>query len=91
MPHDFHFEVKKDRTMYKIMLHDENKNRINNVVFERLFFNMFKDVKDVKIVKYDNRFEACIYVKFEDIKVKIIDIYEYIKNKIKIYMECEKI
>lgn len=90
MPHDFHFEVKKERTTYKIMIHDENKKRINNALFESLFFNIFNNIKDTKTAKYDNRLEAYLYADFEDLKTKIIDTYENIKNKIDIYINCEK-
>lgn len=90
MPHDFHFEVKKERTTYKIMIHDENKKRINNTLFESLFFNIFNNIKDTKTAKYDNRLEAYLYADFEDLKTKIIDTYENIKNKIYIYINCEK-
>ena len=91
MPHDFHFEVKKDRILYKIMIHDENKNRVNNILFEKLFFKIFKKFKNLKISKFDNKLEACIYVDFENIKFKIIEIYKEIKYKINVYIKCEEL
>lgn len=89
-PHDFHFEVKKERVMHKIMIHDESNYRFHSKIMKQAFYNMTSKIQNIKISNIDNRIEVFLMSEENKIKDTILYMYSCIKNDIHKYIQLEK-
>ena len=89
-PYDFHFEISRNGNLIRVMIHDENKYRINSVILKNYFYTMMNKINNIKSRNISGRIEVFLICEKNKIKETILYMYKCIKDDIYRYFFLEE-